>query len=555
MRARLFGALLVLAVRLPAQNAPAALPCSVTDLVKDGTAYRIVTPGLVYVNCDATDLAQFDTAAKLYVVAGTDRKPVDNVQAIVKLYAAPWIRIDLRKTGGGPALVGGQDYQIELAPDQRATVAKLLKGRPAPMAGPFAPLAIGISTKPAATVGPSEIATLGAKFLINSNIALRPFDKKGPKFAEVGALKVLTYHDSESLPLGATVPECSAPAGCPEPQVASGNPVSFGRAQVVLASDRLHQPKVTVQVTGFHDIFGDELKIKNEVALGSAPKTKDDSMYYLKVNHQAGPGAKPGFVVEAKVAPQLGRPSVLGFLWQPALNMDIGSGSVDGVKLNDTIIPSLGLTRLYRRKERGLEAVRATSAVSFETNREFNKKNLTYDQEFQFFFSDLTLSRAARSWRLYPELKKKDESLAYAADLSDYGAGLQFFAGSELGHALLEQTVKASKSTATVTVPAYPVARIRPRVTAFAEYKRISLTFTAALRYLFATEYATRESADGKSVRLAPVSGFRPYGEAGITIGLDASGHIALSATYKLGSQPPTFLYANTVQTGLLFRY
>ena len=60
-------------------------------------------------------------------------------------------------------------------------------------------------------------------------------------------------------------------------------------------------------------------------------------------------------------------------------SIDIGSGTVEGVKVNDTIIPSLGLTRLYRRKHRGLEAVRVRPGVSFETNKEFTKQNLVYD--------------------------------------------------------------------------------------------------------------------------------------------------------------------------------
>jgi hypothetical protein len=58
-----------------------------------------------------------------------------------------------------------------------------------------------------------------------------------------------------------------------------------------------------------------------------------------------------------------------------------------------------------------------------------------------------------------------------------------------------------------------------------------------------------------KSIRLDAVSGFRPYGEASIKFTLDQSGHIALNSIYKLGSQPPTFQYVNSVQSGLLFIY
>jgi hypothetical protein len=334
------------------------------------------------------------------------------------------------------------------------------------------------------------------------------------------------------------------------------SPAVYGRAQVKLDTDHLYQAKATLTVTGLNGVFDQPLKIQSDIALGAVPKTKDDSAFYLKLDHQAGPGSKPGLALEARIAPSLGRPLAGGLFWKPALNMDIGSGSVSNVKVNDTIVPSLGVTRLWRFEKRGLEALRYTPALSFETNREFNKRNLVFDQDFQFFLSGLTATRLERSWAKYHKLTaQQQKDTKFRADLADGGAGVQFFLGSELGHSVDSVTVKASKSTASVVVPTFGVARIRPKLTAFAEYKRLNFTLSAVPRYLFNPEYTTRESADGKSVRLVPVSGFRPYGEAGITIGLDSSGHIALNTTYKLGSQPPTYQYANTVQTGLLLKY
>ena len=160
-----------------------------------------------------------------------------------------------------------------------------------------------------------------------------------------------------------------------------------------------------------------------------------------------------------------------------------------------------------------------------------------------------------RAWRTFTALKQKNPDLTFSSDLANWGAGIQLFAGSELGGALTAQTVKASKSTNTVSVPTYPVARIRPKIAAYAEYKRINLTFTVTPRYLFTREYTTRESSDGKTVRLVPVSGFHAYGEASVNLRLDESGHFALTTTYKLGAQPPTFQRTNTVQTGLLLKY
>jgi hypothetical protein len=555
----LLGALLSAVAPLTAQNAPVSLPCDTKDLAKGVDAYRIVTAQVVYVNCDRTNLLQFDTTATLYLDAAGDRKPVAGVVASVKLSATedPWIRIDMTKAGGGAPLEKGKDYELDLAPDGRATISVDVKRKPALMNGPFEKLTVSISTKPNATIKPSLVSSLGAEFQIYSNIALQPFDKNGPQFFELSALKTKVYHKAISVPIRTPVPDCGASATCPPPSPAEENVETFGRAKVTLMTDHLEQPKATLGVEGLRDFFGDTVKIQNEVTLGAVPKTKDDSTWYFKVDHEAGPGSLPGYAIEAKIAPTLGRPSIGGFTWQPALNMDIGAGTVATVKVNDTIVPSLGLTQLFRTESVGLEAVRITPAVSFETDKEFNHQNLIYDQEFQFFVGWLSSSRLVRAWRRFTELKKdtKNKDLAFSNEFANWGAGLQPYLGEELGGSVVAQTVKAAKSNESVKVPTYAIARLRPKVAASTEYKRISLTLTAVPRYLFTTEYTSRQSSDGKTIRLVPVSGFRPYGEAGINIGLDQSGHVALCTTYKLGSEPPTFQYTNTVQTGLLIKY
>jgi hypothetical protein len=557
VRSTLALAMLLFGRAVCAQNAPVSLPCDAKDLAKGVDAYRVVTPQVLYVNCGRTNLLQFETRATLYAGIGGDRKAVDGVTVSVHLFQRedPWLLIAFVRSAGGPALEKGKDYELDLAPDQQSTIVVQVNGHPASMVGPFEKLTIGFSTKAGATIKPSGISSLGATFEIYSSIALQPFEANGPQFAEISALKTRINHKTKTMPVGTTVPQC-APAGpCPAPPPSEDNPETFGRARLFLTSDHLHQPKATLEVQGLQDCFGDPLKIQNDVTLGAVPKTKDESMWYLKVDHQAGPGSKPGYAIEAKIAPDLGRPTFGGFTWRPALNMDIGAGTVTNVKVNDTIIPSVGLTQLFRRESRGLEAVRVTPAVSFETNKEFNKKNLLYDQDFKFFVGPLTSSRLVRAWRNFTELKQKNPDLKFSNELANWGAGIQLFAGSELGGALATQTVKASKSASTVSVPTYAVARIRPKIAAYAEYKRINLTFTVAPRYLFTTEYTTRESSDGKTIRLVPVSGFHPYGEASVNLGLDESGHIAFSTTYKLGAQPPTFQRTNIVQTGLLLKY
>jgi len=568
MKAVILMALFVLAGPSYAQNAPVALPCDAKGVASGVDAYRVVTPNLLYVNCDNTNLVELTTTGKLYVLTGSNRTAVEGVVASVRVFDSedPWIKIEFSGGTNGPVLEKGKDYQLDLAPDQEATIRIMAKSKETgnqdlvrkelPLAGPFQTLTVAFSTKPTAVIKTSSVSNLGAIFEVYSNVALDQFPLDQVKFSEITPFKVKIYHTVTARLIGRTV-HCLPAAPCQALDPHEANPEAYGRLQVQLKNDRLRQPKATVAVEGLRNLFADDIKAQNDVTLGAVPKTKDDSIYYLKFDHQAGPGAKPGYAIEAKIAPLLGAPQFGGFVWQPAINMDIGSGTVSNVKVNDTIIPSLGLTSLYRFDSTVLEAIRVTPAISFETNKEFNKKNLIYDQDFQFLIGFLDSSRLVRAWQKYKILQAQtgNEDLKFSTDFANWGGGIKLFLGSELGGALESQAVKASKSTAVVMIPTYGVARIRPKFSGYVEYKRISLTLSVLPRYLFATEYATRESTDGKTIRLMAASGFRPSGETSLSIGLDESGHVSFTTTYKLGSQPPTFQSTNTIQTGLLLRY
>ena len=524
MKAILLLALLLVAPGIHAQNAPTPLPCEAKGVASGVDAYRVVTPNLLYVNCDSTNLVEFTTTGKLYIVTGATRTSVEGAVVSVRAFDSgdPWIRIDFSQSGNGAVLEKGKDYQLDLAPDQTATIRIMANSkepgqekvvrRALPVAGPFQTLTISFSTKPTAVIKAGSVSSLGSTFEVYSNVALDQFPLSKVRFSEVTALKAKIYHLAEAKLIGQTV-HCPPPALCAAPDPAGGNPETYGRVQVELKTDHLRQPKATVAVEGLQNLFGDNIKAQSDVMMGAVPKTKDDSLYYLKFDHQAGPGSKPGYAVEAKIAPDLGPPMFWGFVLQPALNMDIGSGTVSNVKVNDTIIPSLGMTSIYRFNSTALEAIRITPAVSFETNKEFNKRNIIYDQDFQFFVGFLDSSRLVRAWQKYKELQGKpgNEDLKFSNDFANWGAGLKLFLGSELGGALDSQTVKASKSSATVMVPTYTVARIRPKLSGYVEYKRINLTLSVLPRYLFATEYSTRQSSDGTTIRLAPL-GLSPVG-------------------------------------------
>ncbi len=536
-----------------AQSAPARapLPCDTQAQAKSGSLYRIATPLILYVNCDNL-FTEFTSTANLYAVDSAGKASQTAVPAQVGLFLppgnqdSPWLRITLPATS---PMQGGMSYRLIVAEDGVATIRQggQIKN------GPFNPGSLDISTAPSGTIAPSyRLRYQGARFRVTSNIALCGVQRNSASFYELGLLNQKIFHQSTTWTEPRSAPQCLPGSLYPAMPVPDG-PAEYGTVEVDLVESHLRQASVTIQITGIHDIFGQELALKSDVSLGGVPKTKDASQWYFQFSHQAGPGSLPAWISDVKLAPQIGHPVLEGFFWTPSLNMDIGSGSVGTTKANDTINASLGLTRLFRFDERGLEAVRFTPALTFETNREFNQRNIVSDVDFAFSITGLSATRTERSWAIYNKLK--DPKPKFSAQMASFGAGLQFFLGSEIGHDILAEKVTASKSTESVMVPPYSIARLRPRMTGFLEYKRMSLSLTAATRYLFLTEWVTRQSTNGKSIRLDPVSGFRPYGEAGIKFTLDQSGHIALNSTYKLGSQPPTFQYVNSVQSGVLFIY
>jgi hypothetical protein len=234
-------------------------------------------------------------------------------------------------------------------------------------------------------------------------------------------------------------------------------------------------------------------------------------------------------VADVKFAPDIGRIRLGRFYMKPMATLDVGEGTVERVRTNNLITAGVGFTRSFAIHRNGFESVRLTPGVSFETNKEGNKQNLLYDQELQVNLTGLYRPRKIRARRMF--LRNPAKYSGYSEKIAKYGYGVQLFGGLEIGDGLVDRSVKASRSEARVTVPRYNVARVRPRLRAFLEAGIFTWEFLGIPRYLMADENLTRESADGRTIRVAPTSGWRPYGEASMSIGLDLSGHIALSST------------------------
>ena len=133
-------------------------------------------------------------------------------------------------------------------------------------------------------------------------------------FPKSRLFKAKIYHLAEAKFIGQTV-HCPPPALCAAPDPAGGNPETFGRVQVELKTDHLRQPKATVAVEGLRNMFGDDVKAQSDVMLGAVPKTKDDSLYYLKLRPSGGSRFETGLRGRGKDCPGSQGPPCFGDLF------------------------------------------------------------------------------------------------------------------------------------------------------------------------------------------------------------------------------------------------
>jgi len=73
------------------------------------------------------------------------------------------------------------------------------------------------------------------------------------------------------------------------------------------------------------DFTGKAVKLdsKSQLVPEKAPPNKDASNYYINFNYAAGKGAKPGWVLDGKVAPVVGK-LYYGYQISPSASADVG---------------------------------------------------------------------------------------------------------------------------------------------------------------------------------------------------------------------------------------
>ena len=527
MRYILFGLLLAFG-SLP--SVAADFPCSLTDF----RIVKIDTKGSLYVRCSNIHVTKVDFPGELFEMSGGIQVASQNIRVVSAPFPG-WLEVQLEKP-----LEKKKSYLL------RFSGAGIVEVRGQSVPGPFDLVKLQISTKPnarilrRASIKPNEL-----EFILTSNIGMNFSGlSKATLSEEMAGIPRLLQTDFELITSSV-----------------AGDPGTLAELRMTIVGDGPRNLDSKLVVHGITNLFGDDLEIdpKKRASIPGAPKSKDDSDLFVKFLNQAGPGNKPGWAADVKFAPSILK-TVGGYYITPSILANIGIGTVEDTKVSDSIKAGLGVTKFYRNP-----GVQFSPRAAFETNRRGTKQNIIFDADSQWFVPNLRRGIKERNLRIYADALLENGDLEPSeVPQQPFGFKIELYAGSEIGAPRTASTVTASEGSQVAVVPTYTIARIRPKISATLEYKRLTLGLSATPRYLFAKEIVTKERravdpADATKhivyVDLHTARGLRAYGEASISYQFDPVGHFALSSTYKLGSEPPNFDYVSTVQTGLVIRF
>jgi hypothetical protein len=296
---------------------------------------------------------------------------------------------------------------------------------------------------------------------------------------------------------------------------------------------------------------------KSRLGKIQAPATKDASSYYVNGSYAAGRGSKPGWILDGKVAPPIGR-LYDGWQFAPTATANVGNNSVSGTTNTDSI--DFGLTEARPFGLAGaLQEIYASGSLLFDTDKEFDRENVTGVADLRYNFKGLYSPRSVETLRKFRDQQKIAKTHGITLQQGDVAApflgyALDIHTGVEFGSALVDTTVKATTGMATIELPAYSIFRVVPQAHGLLELGRLSFDAVGTARYLVATEN-TVVQLPNNSLLLKTVHGWHGYGALTSAWSFDPVGHFSLSATYKDGFAPTKFSRINAVQLGILVKY
>ncbi len=506
--------------------------------------YKMLSPTSVLVQCGNADTSNM-TGAGGNIYLGTDLSTqLPATVTAVSYPAAPnWILV---------SVVALQGQTTAFSFQKNATyniVINLSLGGVATIAGATK---IALDTKPILTVSP--VPAKGPNtYEVNAHVAFTGFNV-GQRTSVACGLIIENFDGTMSSPLATTCTQLQydITPGSPDPD-------TVGSLELVPGNPMRASQGVFYKINGLSDILGQTLTLdpKSRISQSQAPATKDASFYYLNGSYAAGVGSKPGWIIDAKVAPPVGKP-VLGLQFAPSVTANIGHNSISGMTYTDTI--DLGVTASRPFEMNGqLEDVYVSGGLIYETDREFDKENLTGTFDAQFYFKHLYAPqtvRTLRKFRTQQLIAKQNNIDLQVSDVPQaiYGYALDFHTGLEAGSALIDTTAKATTGKATILVPSYGIARVVTQAHGLLQLSRVSVDLLGTARYLATTEN-TVVQLPSNQLLIKPVSGWHGYSVLTSSVALDQAKHFSFSVVYKNGFAPPKFSRINAVQSGLTIAF
>ena len=538
----LFVLLLSSGSALHAQTAAAL--CTPSD-------YKIVSLAIIAIQCDE-DVSHLVGEAQLLDPASGPGKPVvSSIPVAPYKGASQWLTIDLG--AGSPPVPGGP---LQLGKKYTLAVSLHPPGLPSPPGTP--PFTSQIETNSTVAVAPAIALSSKNKFEFVSHFAY----KAGP-----GSLCTLQVEDFTGRTQTIKAHDCRVPAPVADPtrvtvtdlhRIAS-SPEDLGSFILTLDNANKDTQQIPVGVTNLEDFTGKPVKLdsKSQLVPERAPASKDASNYYVNFNYAAGKGAKPGWVLDGKVAPILGK-LYHGYQISPSAFADVGQNQVGSLKYTDIIDFGGSLVHMYRPSN-FLQGFLVSPGITYETDQEFDRHNLLATPDFRYNFVGLYNPRQRRSLNKFSrelEIAEGNKILWTRANSRPafFGYVLDFHTGFELGGALKDTVVKASSGKATLPLSSYNIARIVPQVHGLLELGRFSIDATGYARYLTTVENTVLEHPD-HTLSLKRLHGWNGYSVITGSWAFDPAGHFAFTVSYKDGFAPPKFNRVNTVQSGITLKY
>jgi hypothetical protein len=306
---------------------------------------------------------------------------------------------------------------------------------------------------------------------------------------------------------------------------------------------------------------------ETKLSPAAPPTGKSDSTFYANVNMVAATGARFAWGLDGKIA-QLIEPLGPGTitLLSATANTGNNTSSIKGQTYSDSIDWTLPWTYQYFHGGDTPLAIGITFGPDYNTDIEFDRKNFLAAVDSLWTWKKLYQPQSYRT-------STKNGALVKYPDptLKPFGYGLQFHAGFEGGGALIDTTQQASSGKATISVPAYNIARVVPQIRGLVQWEPQKtgtlglLTFddTIVSRYLFATENTVEQyiiPASGSNpasigLLLRPIGGWKAYNTLVGSWYPPNSANVAFTATYNDGFNPPKFSRVNSVTIGVTIMY